>query len=78
MFKVGDEVVKARPYSDETYCYHGGEYTDCPIGIKGVIVDILDDDTEIAVDFNLLCEWHVHPHELDLYKKSLKRLLEEL
>ena len=32
LFKVGDLVKKARPYSKTTYCLHGGREEDFPIG----------------------------------------------
>lgn len=80
MFKLGDEVFKARPFSDEMYCLHGGSPVECPIGLRGMIVEIIDKECDITVDFIGLGHWGVHPYEIELFDKrvSIKKMLEDL
>lgn len=68
-FKKGDRVIKARPYRKDKYCYHGGDIDECPIGTKGVIVNVVDNN-RIVVEFTTAC-WTVSGIELDLIEKKI-------
>ena len=68
VFKVGDKVIKARPYSETEhckktgvsdinylYCRFGGEESDVPIGTIGMVYSIKLSINEIYVTFPNRC-----------------------
>lgn len=70
-FKEGDIVFKARPYSENKYCKHGGSSIDVPIGTKGVIKQLDKDNNEdCIIDFDNGKQWHVSFSEINLVKKA--------
>ena len=62
-------VVKARRYSADRYCKHGGTPSEVPIGTRGTVIDSIF-DTSIRVMFDTKMEWDVCQSELELEKVS--------
>lgn len=60
-FKVGDRVIKARPYSTDSYCRFGGNPESAPIGTEGIVIRA---DGEIVVRFPKTT-WSVDITEID-------------
>jgi hypothetical protein len=76
MFKVGDKVIKARPYSIRSYCKYGGEKKHVPIGTKGVIESVGRDFVDVVYSTGI--EWKTDESELDLEKiDNWKEKMEE-
>lgn len=71
-FEVGDRVIKAKRYSHDRYCKHGGEEDKVPIGSVGVIKTI-ENDTDIEVKFDNDTLWTLDISELKFEKKGLKK-----
>ena len=67
-YKIGDIVVKAKRYSNEDYCLHGGDETEVPIGSKGIIYRI-EGKNRIYVEFEKGDKWGLDSSELKLCKK---------
>lgn len=63
-FCEGDKVVKARPYSEEKYCYCGGDSCEVPVGTEGYIYCVAG-ARKVKVHFTNGIDWNVHPTELD-------------
>jgi hypothetical protein len=66
-FKVGDKVVKARPYSKENYCRYGGCNSEVPIGTLGTIKSV-NSLSEVKVKFDNNVDWSVDISELSFEK----------
>jgi len=65
-FKEGDKIIKARAYSEEKYCYYGGEEYEVPIGTKGEVIGNIPHSEQVSVQFKNGVSWGVHSSELDL------------
>jgi len=65
-YKIGDRVIKARPYSTTEYCVEGGDSTDVPIGTIGTIIDIGRRRVKVKFDNDFI--WTLNDSELDLVK----------
>ena len=77
-FKVGDRVIKARRYSDEDYCRHGGDEDELPLGSEGKIISIQEGGDRIFVEFDCLTEgdsWSLNKNELDLVTRKEEKSL---
>lgn len=85
--KLGDEVIKYRPYSNDVYCMYGGSKTSVSLGRYGKISSI-SSFNKIYVDF-YSDYWCINPVELNLSGDhaesvimygsiSLKEVLEEI
>ncbi len=74
-FRIGDRVVKARPYSRLKYCCYGGEEEDLPIGSVGTIITLHRDSDEISINFDDQCFacWNCDASELELTDKRFKK-----
>lgn len=77
-FKIGDRVIKARPYSTEEYCLHGGSAKDVPLGTKGTVTEInvilfRKESNNIRIKFDNGENWLVHTTEVDLIVGCGKR-----
>ena len=76
-FKVGDKVVKYRPYQYNKYCAFGGVPSDVPLNTVGVILVISETTTSgiiVTVLFNNGVKWNVDSSEIRHYK-HLKRIV---
>jgi len=67
-FKVGDKVVKTRAYSKSNYCRHGGDDSEVPIGTKGKITSIEDEENTYVLFENGI-SWNLHQKEIELVKE---------
>jgi hypothetical protein len=61
--KVGDRVEKARVYSPEKYCRHGGSSGEVPIGTRGTIRGICSDYVRVVFDSGK--DWQVDKDEIN-------------
>ncbi len=62
--RVGDKVVKARPYKKNIYCRHSGSAINIPIGSVGVVIKI--EGEMVVANFDCCGRWHSDVTELDL------------
>ncbi len=63
-FRQGDQVIKARRYSEDVYCKFGGGPTGVPLGTMGKI-ERMDGRSEAIVKFRNGHRWWVSTKELD-------------
>ena len=49
-YKIGDRVVKARPYSKDEYCRNGGTYEDFPLTAIGTVKNVSEGNIQIEFD----------------------------
>lgn len=70
-FKKGDLVVKARPYSEDTYCRFGGGESCVPLGTQGEVKFVYSyGENRALVRFINNELWNVSPTELDLVSST--------
>ena len=79
-FKIGDTVVKARPYIEGDgelhYCKHGGDEYAVPLGTIGKVVEIKDQDiSSVRVRFTNGVDWTLDESELDMGVITLRGLI---
>ena len=64
--KISVRVYKARPYSIDKYCKHGGNSHQVPISTKGKIT--YQGEYYITVRFDCGTTWNLHPSEIEPVK----------
>ena len=72
-YNIGDKVIKAKPFSDNKYCSHGGKKDIVPLGSIGTITSI--NRNNVNVRFDNGNSWLLDISELDFERIPWRDIL---